>query len=241
MAVDFSLLALISNAILPVVTFIVWLKIHSAVHSLNLPPAKKTKTSARAFLVLFGWLGLSLFLASLDAYHVSSEIISAGVPLGFILPILIGWHYMNKSATLQNIIDRIPGQWIIFLQTYRIIGIVFLLLLAQNLLPALFAIPTGFGDVLIGITAPIVGFFYIKKKPWSRMLARIWNYIGILDLGVAIGLGILLVLPPPFSLISTSPTTEIMTLYPMVLVPVYAVPLSILMHLASLRKLGKEK
>lgn len=241
MELDFSLLTTLSNGILLVITFLVWYKIHSVSHLLNIPNEKKKWLSSVSFVLLFGWLALSYILASLDWYHVTPEIISPGIPLGFLVPVLLFRHYLNKSETLQQIVEKIPNPWIIAIQTYRLLGVVFLVLLAQNRLPALFALPSGFGDILVGLSAPIVAFFLMKKKPWSRSLARLWNYVGILDLLIAIGVGVTLALPSPFSLISTTPTTEIMTTNPLALIPVFAVPLGMIFHLASLRKLAYEK
>ncbi len=240
MEIDFSFLANFSNAILILLTLIVWNKIRAISGSLDIPDAKKKTISILSFLMLFGWLSLSFILSSLDAYHVSPEIISIGVPLGFILPIIIGRHLMNNSITFQKILDKTPNEWLILIQIYRVVGVVFLFLLAQGLLPSLFAIPSGFGDIIVGFSAPIVAFFYIKKKSFSGQLAKLWNYAGILDLAVAIGIGVLLAIPKPFSIISTVPTTEIMTIYPMVLVPVFAVPMGMLLHMASLKKLSKK-
>jgi hypothetical protein len=38
----------------------------------------------------------------------------------------------------------------------------------------------------------------------------------------------------------TQPTSELMTVLPMVMIPVYLVPLSIVLHLASLAKLRRD-
>src|SRR6185436_17198859 len=66
-----------------------------------------------------------------------------------------------------------------------------------------------------------------------------WNVFGILDLMIAVGTGFLTApsLLVPFE---SQPTSELMTILPMVMIPVYLVPLSIVLHLASLAKLRRE-
>jgi hypothetical protein len=62
--------------------------------------------------------------------------------------------------------------------------------------------------------------------------------LGILDLIVAGGTGFMTA-PSRFSL-DIEPSSELMTVLPLVLIPVYLVPLSIVLHLASLAKLSRE-
>ncbi len=105
----------------------------------------------------------------------------------------------------------------------------------------MFAIPAAYGDIITGLAAPIVGYVYLKKIPFSKILAVVWNVFGIIDITMSICLGILLVFPAPFQLVAVSPTTEIMTMFPMALVPVYAVPLAFMLHAFSLKGLLAEK
>jgi hypothetical protein len=63
-----------------------------------------------------------------------------------------------------------------------------------------------------------------------------WNLFGIADLVIAIATGFL-TSPSPLQLFAFSIPNEIISAYPLVLVPVYLVPLSVLLHLASLAKL----
>ncbi len=49
-------------------------------------------------------------------------------------------------------------RWLIAVQVFRVVGVLFLVELQRGNLPAAFAIPAGIGDILVGITAPIVAF-----------------------------------------------------------------------------------
>ena len=59
-----------------------------------------------------------------------------------------------------------------------------------------------------------------------------WNVLGLLDLTDALGLGFLTA-PSRFAL-EIQPTSDLMTVLPLVLIPVYLVPLFFVLHLASL-------
>ena len=75
------------------------------------------------------------------------------------------------------------------LQMWRVIGFVFLLLEAHRLLPAIFAYPAGFGDILIGATASLVAWKLAKPRYRSGFAA--WQFLGIADLVLAVGTGTL--------------------------------------------------
>ncbi|MDD5579017.1 MAG: hypothetical protein PHY16_07015 [Methylobacter sp.] len=50
------------------------------------------------------------------------------------------------------------------IQVYRVVGGIFLILYATDRLPALFAWPAGFGDVLVGTLAPLVALAYAPHE-----------------------------------------------------------------------------
>src|SRR5438094_222669 len=77
---------------------------------------------------------------------------------------------------------------------------------------------------------------YLTGRSWSRTLAVAFNLLGIADLVVAIGTGFL-ASPSPFRLFFSQPSTSLMTVLPLVLIPTFLVPFWILVHAASLRAL----
>lgn len=141
------------------------------------------------------------------------------------------------SVMIKKIVADIPMMtWLIGIQTYRILGISFLTLHAQGLLPALFAYSAGYGDILVGATAPFVAIWYYRQLPYARQIAIAWNVVGVVDLVVAIGTG-WLSFPRPVQILPTAVSTEILALFPMVIIPLFAVPLSLVLHLFSLKAL----
>src|SRR5262245_46441497 len=122
------------------------------------------------------------------------------------------------------------------LQSWRVLGGVFLVLMGLGLLPAAFALPAGWGDVAIGVTAPFVARA-VAKWGWERAggLFVVWQFLGILDLVVAVGSGASL---RTFSDLtaSTENAGQMIRLsqLPLVLVPAFAVPMFVILHLASL-------
>jgi len=71
----------------------------------------------------------------------------------------------------------------------------------------------------------------------GRAVALVWNVLGILDLLVAIALGALTTTGRlPVAIRNTATRS-----YPLVMIPAFAVPLSLILHALSLRQLRRSR
>ena len=104
-------------------------------------------------------------------------------------------------------------------------------------MPSEFAVPAGFGDTITGVLAIPVAAYYSSGLPARRIVAVIWNFFGIVDLVMAIAVSFL-TSPSPFQLLALDHPNLLISQFPMVLIPVFAVPISILLHIASLKRLA---
>ena len=166
---------------------------------------------------------------------------SRGFPaLGVALAIVLtaGWVVLSRSTTLNRVLDTVALPWLVGIQLYRIVGLIFLILYGLGRLPGEFAIPAGLGDVLIGVTAPFVAVALYREYAWARDAALIWNIAGIADLVVAVGTGFLSS-PGPLQILALENPNQLITSFPFALIPLFAVPLSILLHVAALKRLPK--
>ena len=106
--------------------------------------------------------------------------------------------------------------------------------MAAGQVPALFAIPAGIGDMLVGATS-----FWVARKfdePGGRRRAIVFNVLGLTDLIVAVTLGVT-TNPGPAQLFFTTPAATMLTQFPLTLVPTFLVPLAATLHVISLRQL----
>jgi hypothetical protein len=182
---------------------------------------------------LSGWLLTSGLLARADAYHQASGQAAPwfGVAVAGTLLVLL-------AATRIPVVARIltaPGTpaRLALPHSLRVVGVTFLLVMAQGHLPAVFALPAGLGDIAAGLAAPSVA---IRLAQGGRIRAVWFNLFGILDLVVALTIGFLAGLGP-WRPLEVTPSTEPLSLLPLALVPTVAVPLSLALHLVSLRRL----
>jgi hypothetical protein len=117
----------------------------------------------------------------------------------------------------------------------RVNGSAFLIGWIYGTVPGIFALPAGIGDVLTGLLAVPVAISLASGSPESRRAAIAWNIFGLLDFAIALTIGQAIA----FRLIETGFAGETGGLYPVVMVPAFAVPTWIMLHALSLRQLTR--
>ena len=187
--------------------------------------------------LLAAWLLAALVPSLLEFYRGTAS----GIPtiqFGLLIPIVAGILLFQWWATLRRVIEATPQEWIVGVQFYRALGVIFLILWAAGRMPGAFALPAGIGDVLVGLLAPVVGIAYARSPRKSAGWLRVWNLFGIGDLVVAVTTGFL-TSPSQFQIVAFDDPNKLISAFPLVMIPVFLVPLSILLHLASLWKLRR--
>src|SRR5262245_43803514 len=186
-------------------------------------------------VVLALWLLAAFILGSQGFFRPTPSNRFPTIILAFI-PLVAGYALFLLSRSFHAIVTATPLAWLIGVQFFRTFGLLFLFLSAGGNLPGLFALPAGIGDGLVGITAPIVVYLLLTQHPWTRPAAALWNIAGIVDLVVAMTIGFLSS-PGPLQLLARDVPNVLVTAFPLVLVPTFAVPLFLLLHLFSLHGL----
>jgi len=156
----------------------------------------------------------------------------------FMVPLLIGGLTAALAAAafgsgwMAGAVRSIGTRAILRVHLLRFIGFYFLLLHAHGRLPREFAERAGWGDVIAAAGA----FILLLVPPgagFSRSLA-VWNWIGLIDLVVAVGTAGWLNIARPGSM------SELAGL-PLALVPLWIVPILLASHLVLFRRIGAEK
>src|SRR5262249_19827439 len=133
------------------------------------------------------WFGLALTLGDPANFPLgrddSRRLFSLLVGFG---PMLIGIALLFGSKAVGRLNAAMPAPWLIWAQTYRVGGVMFLFpFLYYGVVPAGFAIPAGLGDFITGALAPLVARAVAERRPGAIAWARAWNFFGVLDLIVA--------------------------------------------------------
>lgn len=188
-------------------------------------------------LLLMAWFVTALLLSWFGFFRGSASRVPT-IQYGVLVPILAAGALFWLWPALRRVIEMVPQEWIVGVQAYRVLGLIFVVLYAGRHLPGPFAWPAGMGDVMVGLLAPIVGVAYARGSRNAARSIRAWNLFGLADLIVAVTMG-LLTSPSPLQVLAFDAPNELISEFPLVMVPVFLVPVSVLLHLASLHKLRR--
>ena len=185
------------------------------------------------------WLVLVWWLAVLGVFRAGGRI--PALPVAIMLPLLIGLPLLLRSRRIGALLDATPAGWLIGLQLYRVFGSIFLVNWLLGGLSGMFAVPAGAGDTLVGLLALPVAAYLQANPRAARGWAVAWNVLGIVDLVDAVLLGFLST-PGPLQLIAVAAGgVSPITVYPLAMIPAFAVPSSIVLHALSLRQLRRRE
>jgi hypothetical protein len=201
--------------------------------------AARTRIWLTIALVFTAWLGLAWWLAVAGVFQGQRSGVPA-LPIAIFLPVLIGLPVLLRSKRIGALLDAMPTPWLVGLQIYRVFGGIFLVAWGRGSISSAFALPAGTGDVLVGLLALPVAHLLYTGAAAARRTAIAWNVLGLVDFTIAIGMGILTT-PGPLQLIVPDVANTQLGMFPMVMIPTFAVPSSILLHALSLRQLWRRR
>lgn len=188
------------------------------------------------FVALALWLGLVYFLGSQGAFVGSAGSPQWRIFLGIAIPLAVFFAAYFGWSAFRNLILAADLRFVAAMQAWRWAGQHFLFLHAHGVLPGLFAYPAGLGDMAIGITAPWIVLKLLRDPSFatSRRFV-IWNILGIIDFVVATSMAVLCSgLFPGINALIGNVTSRPMAELPLVLTPVYIVPVFIMLHVTAL-------
>ncbi|MBB5168450.1 hypothetical protein [Mycobacterium sp. AZCC_0083] len=193
-----------------------------------------TRVAVIAGIVWGAWVLVSGLLANAEVFRFQPTKAAPWIAVAMIVP-LVAVLLSTRVPLVSRILDQPDALWRLTLpQFFRPVGVTFLVAMALGYLPAVFAIPAGIGDIAIGVEA-----VFIARNLRRGIVHRstVWfNVLGLLDLVVALAIGVMAA-PGLARLLVVSPSTEAISLLPLVLIPTTIVPLAVALHVLSLRKL----
>jgi len=203
-------------------------------------PARSRYTTAGALSVgLIAWLVIAQYLGSANTYVTTTETAVPTVLFGLLIPLAAAVAGVWLSGRTASLVAAIPLHWIVAAQVYRVGGGIFLVLWADGRLPWQFALPAGIGDVATGCFAVMVAVMLAQKAPGAPRAAYIWSLFGIADLVVAVTMGAL-TSPGLVHLLAFDAPNLLISSYPLVMIPTFAVPLALMLHGLVLWRLRQE-
>ena len=173
--------------------------------------------------LLVAWFAFALIGGAMGLFENQSNRIGAAVGIAAGVPIVMFVVWFAASDSFRKFAMALNPQTLTLVQFWRIIGITFVILQARSVLPAIFALPAGYGDIFIGATASVAAWKLCN--PERRGSFIFWQLLGIADLVTAVGLGTTAGLIDPHGI-----PMGLMTVLPLSLIPTFLVPLFLIFH-----------
>jgi hypothetical protein len=174
--------------------------------------------------IIAAWFVFSLVASALHLYTNAPNQPPLPMGLAAVTPIVLFLAWFFSSAEFRQFALSLSPRTLTVIQSWRIEGFTFLALAAYGILPGLFALPAGWGDMFIGVTAPFVALGL--AAPGHRKSFILWQILGIVDLVTAVSLGVLASVLNPHGIGAGA-----MTMLPMSLIPTFEVPLFLVLHI----------
>lgn len=174
--------------------------------------------------LIAGWFLFALFASALQVFSTAPG--RPPLPLGLtvLTPIAAFSIWFAASGQFRRFALTLNVATLTIIQSWRIVGFVFLVLYTYGILPGVFALPAGWGDIAIGATAPFVAMKLTNSNHRKGFI--VWQVLGILDLVIAVAFGTTAALIDPHGI-----DTAVMSKLPLSLIPTFAVPLLLIVHL----------
>jgi hypothetical protein len=184
---------------------------------------KQTNYGKLTAWLIAAWFAVSLTASALHLLQGSPNQPPIAVLLAVLTPIAAFSVWYGRSKSFREYVLSLNPRTLTIIHSQRIGGLVFLAMYTYNILPGMFALPAGWGDIAIGATAY---FAATRLVPHYRRGFILWQLLGILDLVVAVSLAAASGLINPHGV-----TTAPMTVLPLSLIPGFAVPLFLILHI----------
>ena len=197
-------------------------------HALTTRPGTGVRNLTAA--VLLAWFLLALGGSLLGVFDSGSRP-PLLLGLAFVVPVGAFVAGYLTSARFREFVLSLDLRALALAQTVRVVGIVFVILYFLGALPGVFALPAGWGDFAVGVTAPVVAWYW--KRPFPYRTFVVWNALGTVDLVSAVTLGVL-ASASPVGVLAGDVTTRLMGQFPLSLIPTFFVPLLLIFHLIAL-------
>jgi hypothetical protein len=182
--------------------------------------------TARVVIVLAVWLVVACLLGASGRLTALRPPAPQAIILGLTAILLV---MSFRVSALRGWLAALDPRWLVGLHLTRFVGIYFLVLAGRDELARAFAVPAGWGDILVAtgalllvLTGPGEG----DRRSWFL----VWNVVGLLDIVLVVITAARLWIAGPVSM-------GAMLRMPLSLLPTYLVPLIIATHVILFRRI----
>ena len=193
-------------------------------------------------VVLLGALASAQFIAAYfigTGHYLTNDTGSFFAPIALTAaaPVVIFLSIYAASESFRDFILAQDFRVLTAVHLWRVIGFSFLAFYALDMLPALFALSAGLGDVAVGIAAIFVLARLDRDPDYASTTGFLrFHALGLFDFVIAIATAGLTAGAFP-ALLSNGVTSALMDVWPLNIFPSFLVPAFIILQLTALFKI----
>lgn len=177
--------------------------------------------------LIAAWFVFALLASALHLFQTPPNAPPLAFGLAVVIPVLVFVIWFRISPGFRGFLLSLDARVLTMVQSWRVAGFALLALYTYGILPGVFALPAGWGDIAIGLTAPLVALKLVGRSHRAGFI--FWQALGMLDLVTAVGTGTL------SGILSPGPVTNApMTVLPLSIIPTFAVPLLFILHIVCI-------
>ena len=220
-------------------TVVTLLLFYQTVKKSNSRNVKQYSTKILIGLIL--WLAIQAVLTLQNIYSSNINFFPPKILLFGILPAILTIIGLFSNQKGRQFIDSLPLINITYLNIVRVpVELVLYWLFLNKAIPELMTFEGRNFDILAGISAPIIAYFFLTIGKIRRKLILVWNFI-CLGLLLNIVIDAFLSAPSPVQKFAFDQPNIAILHFPFSWLPTFIVPLVLLGHLISIRQILKYK
>jgi hypothetical protein len=187
--------------------------------------------TARVVAVLLAWLAAAVLVVAAGGLRVAPPPFPQAVLAGVTAAALL-WTWASPAVRAWAL--TVDPRGLVLYHVTRFVGVYFLVLHARGELPWAFAVPGGWGDILVAAGAVAVAAAAPRSGPGGFWAYGAWNAVGLIDILGVVATAARLALTEPGSM-------RALTEWPLGLLVTYVVPLIIVSHVVLFARLARSR
>lgn len=188
------------------------------------------------------WLVLGFYVPYLIAIAIASLngffddiMLPPKIVLTTTLPLALFFTLVYSTKICKRVNSILGLDDLVKVHIFRLIGSTFIILLFYDLLPPIFALFAGIGDLLTAISSAFVAKAIRNRKSYARRWTFIWNTFGLIDILITSAMAIIFT---KINIDTGVQGVEVLAEFPFCFIPAFAPPTIIFLHLLVYRKLS---
>lgn len=171
--------------LLTVLLAILLFALASSVASKAFAVAERRTFRIKTAVLLFSWLAYISVFSACGIFTVAS--LPPRIPILLVFPTFAFMIYFFRSKKFKAFIAHTPPSWPIYIQSFRIVVELLILgMFLKGIFPKAATFEGYNFDIVMGLSAPVIGYVGFRKNAPNRLMVTLWNIAGFITLAAVV-------------------------------------------------------